>query len=329
MGGAQLSERRGLDVWPRLRPLDWTASRLILWALLAEFTVSTGIALAFGFRAASPALFLPQLWCILMVACGPLLRRIEFNRTAGALETIGLLYGQGFALGPLLYPLTAVSRPFADGLLASADKALGFNWLAFVEPFQHHPNWLLLARGIYFSFAWQGVVVFAVLFFSGRGERAWRAVLAANAALLATLLIYPLFPTQGAFAHFGFRPSDFGGINAVAWTYGPAIEAIRDHGTRLITPKLMVPFVSFPSYHAAAAVILAWAAWPTVLRWPFAILNALMVASAILIGGHYAVDLIAGCAISILLCRQIDHPTVGRVETTVGSGINRPVREGV
>jgi membrane-associated phospholipid phosphatase len=65
--------------------------------------------------------------------------------------------------------------------------------------------------------------------------------------------------------------------------------------------------VTFPSFHAAAAVLLAWAASGIpFLRYPMIALNFLMLISAIPIGGHYAIDVIAGslvAAVSIVAAR--------------------------
>jgi membrane-associated phospholipid phosphatase len=140
------------------------------------------------------------------------------------------------------------------------------------------------------------------LFVVGRAERAWATILAANFALLLTLIIYPFLPAEGTFIHYGISPQQYPNMTAkVAWSFGPAIHAIRDQGARFITRELMVPFISFPSYHAVAASLLAWAAWPIrTLRWPFLLLNIAMAGSALIIGAHYLVDLIAGAAVGII-----------------------------
>jgi len=56
--------------------------------------------------------------------------------------------------------------------------------------------------------------------------------------------------------------------------------------------------------HAAYGVILAKGAmvagrW----CWPIAALNVVMIATALLVGGHYLVDIIAGCAVAWLAIR--------------------------
>ena len=59
--------------------------------------------------------------------------------------------------------------------------------------------------------------------------------------------------------------------------------------------------VTFPSFHAASAVLFGWALWA--VRWlrPLALLiNGAMLAATPLNGGHYFIDLIAGVAIAVL-----------------------------
>src|SRR5439155_17310083 len=58
--------------------------------------------------------------------------------------------------------------------------------------------------------------------------------------------------------------------------------------------------VTFPSFHAASAVLYAWAFWPVVWARPIAILaNGMMMAATPIDGGHYFIDLIAGIAIAV------------------------------
>lgn len=274
-------------------------AHLLYAILLIETLVSVSLALAFGFRAASLTSFAPQLFCVLLVISGPLARRIDFTRLAGSCETVGFLYGQGFALAPLLYPMTAIAASFADPQLAAADRMLGFDWLAFANAVRDHEWVLRVMKAAYFSFAWQAVILLPALFMTGRSRRAWVVILSANVALLTTLLIYPSMPAVGPFAYYGITPASYPNMSAqVAWVSGPTIHAIRDHGARIITKELMVAFVSIPSYHAAAAVLFAWAAWPIRwLRWGTIILNVAMTISALIIGGHYLIDLVGGALI--------------------------------
>src|SRR5262249_53845181 len=59
--------------------------------------------------------------------------------------------------------------------------------------------------------------------------------------------------------------------------------------------------VTFPSFHAASALLYAWALWP--LRWARPLLvfiNGMMLAATPLNGGHYFVDVIAGITVALV-----------------------------
>jgi len=65
--------------------------------------------------------------------------------------------------------------------------------------------------------------------------------------------------------------------------------------------------VSFPGFHAAAAVMLGWGYWSLPwLRWLFLALNVAMTLSAIPIGGHDLADILAGILVAVLsiLCAR-------------------------
>ena len=72
-------------------------------------------------------------------------------------------------------------------------------------------------------------------------------------------------------------------------------------------PHLSLPFgqitgiISFPSYHAAAAVLLGYA-FAELPRWVACaafVLEIALVISAVLVGGHYLVDVLAGIIIAV------------------------------
>jgi membrane-associated phospholipid phosphatase len=59
--------------------------------------------------------------------------------------------------------------------------------------------------------------------------------------------------------------------------------------------------ITFPSLHAALAIIMIVAFWPVpVARWIGAVINSLMLAATPINGSHYFIDIVAGVAIAIL-----------------------------
>jgi membrane-associated phospholipid phosphatase len=58
--------------------------------------------------------------------------------------------------------------------------------------------------------------------------------------------------------------------------------------------------ITFPSLHAALAVIVAAVLWPIpVLRWPVLGVNALMLAATPIDGSHYFIDVVAGIVLAL------------------------------
>jgi membrane-associated phospholipid phosphatase len=294
--------------------------------LLTGFTVSRRV--AFGVPSTT-FLFLSAAWAA---------RRYSHKAVAGWLECLALAGIQGTVLLFVLYPLTALSGQFADDQLAYADKLLGFDWANFTAAMARHPVATDLLIAAYRSFGWQPPLLLAILFFTNRGDRGWETVSAATIALVIASVVFLFFPCEGAFLHSRHLPAEFGRFATFrAWDFGPIIHLIKDGGVRRIDGSTLSGLVSFPSYHATTAAIMAWAAWPTKGRWVFLPLNVAMAVAAIPVGAHYLVDILAGCAvaaISILLASAVgrhlsedpssSNRTDGSPEShSVQAGLNR------
>ena len=139
-------------------------------------------------------------------------------------------------------------------------------------------------------------------------------------SLAMALAIYPFAPADAAFTHYGVTPAQYPIESTIPWTTGPVVHFFKE-GARHVTLESLKGLITFPSYHAAIAVILAWAAWPLRgLGYFIVLLNAVVLLSCILVGAHYLVDVIAGSAISvasILLAR--------RAVSWSGGGTHSPV----
>lgn len=68
--------------------------------------------------------------------------------------------------------------------------------------------------------------------------------------------------------------------------------------------------VSFPSFHAASAVLYLWALWPVrVIGIVAAAMNVLMIASTPVIGAHYVIDVIAGVLLAVICIAAAKYAT--------------------
>jgi membrane-associated phospholipid phosphatase len=79
------------------------------------------------------------------------------------------------------------------------------------------------------------------------------------------------------------------------------LAPVRDGTLRHLELFGLAGIVTFPSFHAASAVLYAWALWPLWWMRPIAIIaNGAMLASTPIDGGHYFIDLAAGIGVAVL-----------------------------
>lgn len=234
---------------------------------------------------------------------GFVLRRQGARRLGDFVHSFGLMAAASAVASIGGTMLAGTAFPMADRVLVRADSALffGFDWRLAVEAARPHESLLALASYAYLTIKWQPVVLLALLAWTGMRDRGAKLVLAWTIALAVTTLIFPFFPAQGGFLFFGYEPHDMAGVlDQAAWLHMGLLDGARSGAFRTLSTTAMGGIVTFPSFHAAAAVLLGWGAWAVPLvRWPALVLNAVMFASSLLIGGHYLVDLAAGGLIAI------------------------------
>lgn len=239
-------------------------------------------------------------WFLLLLMLAMFVRRRHLPRIALLLEALavpGIAAGLGVT-GTVF--LAAVSGPFVDQALDRADQALGFDFLALLQFYRDHPQIATASRFAYLSFAIQAALVPPLLALEGDGQRMWTFLTAWCLSLAIVVLIFPFAPAAGPYALHGVTEDVFENFKQLfPWQTGPAIEALRDGSMRDIGAAAR-GFVSIPSFHAVGGVLFAWAAWRSRwFRWPVLLLNLALIASTIVTGAHYLVDVIAGIALAI------------------------------
>jgi membrane-associated phospholipid phosphatase len=79
------------------------------------------------------------------------------------------------------------------------------------------------------------------------------------------------------------------------------LPLLRDGKLRVLEIGQLTGIVTFPSFHAAAAILYLWALWANSwMRVIALICNALLLLSTPIDGGHYFIDVIAGVSLAIL-----------------------------
>jgi membrane-associated phospholipid phosphatase len=268
------------------------------YVLLAVSTLLTSLSLVATGIDIRPALHLDlPLWACFLIFVATMLRRGGRERVSTSLETIAVMILMTVVLVPLQYPLAAVSGPTVDSALLRADRAMGFDWLAFAR-FFHDPTALALLTWAYLSMSLQAVFVVVILSWRGQTTRAWHLATATFILFLVAVLLFPIFPADGRFVLCGLRPPEIPVVGNYC-DYGPILHRLNDGTLRVLDRSMAIGMVTFPSAHAAAGVLLIWAVWP--IRWLrpiFVILNTALCVGAIVIGSHYLIDIVGGVAVA-------------------------------
>lgn len=195
------------------------------------------------------------------------------------------------------YVIMADSHGFVDASLDHADRMMGFSAPAFYAVVQRHPWLNMLLLRAYLAFSWLPFLVFALLYRARRMDHLYRYILANGLALFATLATFCVFPAKATFAFYQGRgmlpPTEIR-------SYEITIAGLRDGSLHALDFTHFDGIITFPSFHAAMAILFVWGAWPGARLWraPLLAINILMWVSAVPIGGHYGVDLIGGTLVA-------------------------------
>jgi membrane-associated phospholipid phosphatase len=271
--------------------ITWTliAAMLLLFVLLqpaqpiliapaTSLLPLTGVALLICMRRVGQVRSLPNL----VVAADGLLQMTLFT-------LVGIL---------LSYTLAARGGALWDVDFAAWDAALGLDWPAIRAALDTSivATWLLTIA--YHSLIPQMVLVILLLSAAGLHDQLRTTVLAAVLAGFATILCSGPMPAMGnIFDADGYRhlpPS-------VAALHADIIAGLRDGTLRTIDLRQLMGIVTFPSYHAALALIFI-AAFLHLPRFRIAggAWAGLTIVATPVSGGHYGVDVLAGMALAVL-----------------------------
>ena len=185
-----------------------------------------------------------------------------------------------------------------DPALHRGDAAMGIDLEAIIRAIVGVPGLpALLAFAYNSSFP---VIFITVLAFawSRRSEQAWEMCTTFNLCLIVVTVSSGLIPATGPF-HFLAVPADLQqALPPGSGTYHlDYLFALREAEQFVIDPSRLQGVATFPSFHTALALMTA-SGWRDVrwMRVPMFAWQGLVVISTIPIGGHYAIDLVAGAA---------------------------------
>lgn len=217
------------------------------------------------------------------------------------LATISQLTWAVPVMATLGYLAIAVGLPLQDMALLDWDRTLGLDFRSYLNFFNSHREFLPLVALSYGSIGWQLAATALVLPLSGYYRRSGEWVCAYTLTLFATICISTLLPALGAYDVLGLTPADHPNFAPQAY-YDSLREVplLRAGEVHVLDLPRLVGLLTFPSFHAASAVLYIWGLWP--LRWLTAFTvpwNIAMIAATPLGGGHYFIDVIAGILLAV------------------------------
>jgi hypothetical protein len=284
----------GLAHAARVSPVSISATLLIFILIAAGILAS----LATGFTLQS----LPN---ILLVVIGVLVLDvlIQFARpnkltTRALMFLYGLLYLITACVCGVLaaYAMQRAGFPLRDHALNAIDLALGFDWPAYAHWVDRHPLVQSLLYPAYHSISLQIALPVLVLAAAGRLDELRLYLLAFAIAFITTIFISATMPAVGPIVF-----ADRNAFDILRFTGATPVEHLNQ--LRASGPLVMTEFpggiATFPSFHSTVAVLT-----PLALRRhriifaALLLLNAAMLAGTLTEGGHYLIDVIAGCAMA-------------------------------
>jgi hypothetical protein len=284
----------------------------IEWAVILAVAISDAILLAetsFRLEVSSQLTIFADLipLAVVLVICGRWRRfpRIT-ERLAHLIRTVLALVLFINASVILNFILTGIlPLPRWDGALATADRALGLNWLDMYQWLTRHPAIEASARAAYMSLGPQMLILLFALELLGHHNQARAFLRWFMVAAIATVIIGTLIPAAGAFVYYHLPVASTTGYVA-QWA------ELRSGTLRTINPLDNQGLVVFPSFHTSLAVLCAYAARPLrILRYPLLALNLLIIVASPAMGGHYFIDIIAGIILAALTISVPGHALSG------------------
>lgn len=207
-------------------------------------------------------------------------------RWLGSSEIGGCIEIWGFLLCLMIVtPLCAVisasmALPLMDEALARTDALLffGFDRRQLMAVVKDWDIFMQTVGLIYHSLLPQPYLIVLLLCFTKQEKRAWTFLLAWTLTLGISVVISPFFPAYGTPPY--------------SYKFIEVLNGARDGSLRYLDSSALTGIITFPSFHAAGAVVLGWAASQLRFIGPiFVILNVLVFGSALIAGGHYLIDL--------------------------------------
>jgi len=248
-------------------------------------------------------------------------------RPAFALIAIAQLELLFLFAGPLTYIAASTAFPLQDANLAFVDRLIGLDWPAYYRFVCDRPSLVPYVLLGYAMITWPTVGVPVVLGLAGQYRRLQQFTLAVALSVTVTGTISSLLPAIGTYRQYGIEP-DTSVLKASGYLIQlHVLPFVRDGSLRILNFENLGGIITFPSFHAAAAILALWAFWGVWWMRPLALIaNIAMLLATPLVGGHYFIDVFAGVGLAVLAiaaAQAIDGRFPVRTRRAVSSAIQK------
>ncbi len=212
-------------------------------------------------------------------------------------------------MGPLTYVALAINWPLQDKALLAIDRAMGMDPESLIRFVNDHA-WVMTSLETGYGFIKYFLLAIPIILAATlRLVRLQLFVAAFALALAVTLLVSAFVPAVGTFYGLNISPADFPALNTR--TYAAQLRdilAVQSGVLRHLELFALTGVVSFPSFHAASAVLYMWALWPVRgIGIAAAAMNILMIAATPVIGAHYMIDVFGGVALAVICIAVVKY----------------------
>jgi hypothetical protein len=278
----------------------------LCWAItIALSTIISGIVLVTPLRfvtSAIPMGVIVVFWCLVIaVTYTFVMRNVIIASIANGLALLGAF---SFILTVYSYGTTYLGAGISswDAYFAAADAAFGLNWIEFLFWLNDRPTLTKLLNTAYLSIFAQAIVLVPILVVRGEYKRLYTSILAFQISGIACVTFAGIVPAIGAYDYFKITAATHHPDIVLATMDSHVQDVLRLRSNLPVIPlDNLQGILVFPSFHAALAILLAWAFWCVpVARWVGLLINTMMLVATPISGGHYFVDIPAGILIAVL-----------------------------
>lgn len=190
--------------------------------------------------------------------------------------------------------------PYADDRLADWDRALGLDWHGYFALVQNNALLRTVLDFSYTSLTLLSFLAFLLLFALGDYRRIRYFFDSLILTALICMSIGFLFPAKAAVVHYFGETAILQNFVELPGTYHMEhMHQLRGPGPASLDLTNLPGLVTFPSFHTAAAIIVAASFAATRFFTLAALYAGIVIASTPVFGSHYMVDILAGALVAV------------------------------